>query len=103
MTPPVSPPLNDASVLLDTDVFSGLFFGGEHAARLDAAVEGREMLLSAFSQAEVLAGAAMREWGPTRLQALDDLFARLVILDVTEDVVRQGTRTREAHRTPTPR
>jgi predicted nucleic acid-binding protein len=51
---PGSPAPIDSPVLLDTDVFSALFFGGADAARYDTAVAGREILLSSFSQGEVL-------------------------------------------------
>jgi len=51
---PGSPAPIDSPVLLDTDVFSALFFGGADAARSDTAVAGREILLSSFSQGEVL-------------------------------------------------
>jgi len=84
----------DVAVLLDTDVFSVLFFGGAEAERYDAAVDGREMLLSAFSQGEVLAGAAMRDWGPRRMAELEGLLGRMVLLEVTEDVVRAYARVR---------
>ncbi|HWK25343.1 MAG TPA: PIN domain-containing protein [Solirubrobacter sp.] len=85
---------SDDSVLLDTDVFSVLFLNGRDAQRYDAAVAGREMLLSAFSQAEVLAGAEMRGWGERRLAALEQVFASIVILEVTEGVVRSYARVR---------
>jgi len=85
---PESPAPTDSPVLLDTDVFSSLLFGGPDATWYDTAVAGREMLLSAFSHGEVLAGAAMREWGPRRMDELEGLLGRMVLLEVTEDVVR---------------
>jgi len=85
---PGSPAPIDSSVLLDTDVFSALLFGGPDATRYDTAISGRETLLSSFSQGEVLAGAAMREWGPRRLDELEGLLDRMVLLEVTADVVR---------------
>lgn len=88
MSTPGSPAPTDSPVLLDTDVVSALFFGGLDAARYDTAVSGREMLLSSFSQGEVLAGAAMREWGPRRMDELERLLGRMVVLEVTENVVR---------------
>lgn len=94
MTAAVGIASDDSAVLLDTDVFSVLFFKGRDAQRYDVAVAGCEMLLSAFSQAEVLAGAEMRGWGERRLAALEQVFGSMVILEVTEGVVRSYARVR---------
>lgn len=88
MSAPGSPAPIYSPVLLDTNVFSALLFGGPDVTRYDTAVSGRETLLSSFSQGEVLAGAAMREWGPRRMDELEKLLSRMVLLEVTDDVVR---------------
>ncbi len=82
MTPP-------SAVLLDTDVFSVLFRGGPAAVGYRRVLVGSQVLISVFTQAEVLAGAELRGWGAGRLARLEEALASVITLELSDGVVRR--------------
>jgi predicted nucleic acid-binding protein len=66
-----------ASVVLDTDAASFLVkHDRERAPRYLKVIDGRPVVLPSSVVAELLFGAKVRNWGPTRMRVLGCLFAQ---------------------------
>jgi tRNA(fMet)-specific endonuclease VapC len=90
-----------AVILLDTDAFSAVFRDpADHPYR--SVTDGRRLIITLFTCAETLAGAAQANWGPARVARLEAALARLGIVQITMRIVRTyadvtATATRIGH------
>jgi predicted nucleic acid-binding protein len=78
-------------VLLDTDIWSHLFSDARRRhpndARWRELLLGRTIAIATQARAEVLAGAAMAQWGERRTLALRAQLDKTATVPVTSDVV----------------
>ncbi|MDO5504327.1 MAG: PIN domain-containing protein [Actinomycetia bacterium] len=82
----------DDIVLVDTDVWSELFVRKRQptprAAEWRRLVLGRDVLISAQTEAEIRFGALKANWGEQRLAALESRFQRTPTIAVSSEVVK---------------
>ena len=80
-------------VLLDTDVWSGLFVDARQRDRRVAGwrdlLLGRDVAIATQTRAEVLAGARSARWGEGRMGALRAQLDATATVPVTRDVVEK--------------
>jgi len=77
-----------SAVLLDTNVFSYVLNRHELARLYDKHLDGRQQTLCFPVVAELLQGAKLRGWGPTRLAKLEDTFRSVTIIPYDIGVCR---------------
>lgn len=69
-------------VVVDTDVISFVFKGHSDAAHYASALDGKQLVVSFMTVAELKRWALKKKWGPNRLAQLDQQLKRLVIYPV---------------------
>lgn len=89
-------PVSDDLVLLDTDIWSHLFSDARRRhpddARWRELLLGRRIAIATQTRAEVLAGAAIAQWGEGRTTALRVQLDRTPTIPVALDVVEAYAR-----------
>lgn len=84
-------PVGVGSVVVDTDVFSGVLMEavptGDYI-RFKALLHGHRLVLAAQTVAEVRAGALQRNWGQRRVSDMEAKLRRLGLLPVDDEVCR---------------
>jgi tRNA(fMet)-specific endonuclease VapC len=67
-------------VLLDTDVVSYLFKNSGHATRFRSLIEGKRIAISFVTVAELYKWAIHRSWSETRVQSLEVMLSKCVVV-----------------------
>ena len=69
-------------VVVDTDVISFVFKGHGHTARYAAELDGKRIVVSFMTIAELKRWALKKRWGANRLEKLDRQLRQLIIYPV---------------------
>lgn len=76
------------AVLVDTDVFSYVFKGDDRGLPYQAHLDGKIACLSFMTVAELYRWAALRMWGPNRIELLRRRLAAFLILHPDDETCR---------------
>jgi len=87
-------------VVVDTDVFSRVVMTAPTGPYLKyrTLLDGRPLLLAAQTVAEMRAGALIRQWGPTRVAAMEARIDRFAVVPVNEWMTRHWAELKAACR-----
>lgn len=73
------------ALLVDTSVVSIVFKKDSRAPAYEAHFEGRKLLISKVTRAELYAWAISRNWGPSRTRDLLEFLKPFVVLDLDDE------------------
>jgi len=76
-------------VVVDTDVISYVFKGHSRAADYASALDGKQIVISFMTVAELKRWAIKRRWGVERLAKLDQQLRQLIVYPVDLDLCQK--------------
>lgn len=83
-------------VLVDTDVYSYMLNGKSPAAAYRKHVEGKHIALSFITIGELYYGAYKRNWGPAKVNSLQDSFRSVAVVPYDEEICRRYAEIKSA-------
>src|SRR5688572_32541776 len=85
----IDPAHGHRGLVVDTDVVSYVFRGDTRAASFNPVLENQALVVSFMTVAELDRWALSRDWGPTRMTALERYLRRFVLQPFSRDLCRR--------------
>ncbi|HEY9871589.1 MAG TPA: PIN domain-containing protein [Candidatus Obscuribacterales bacterium] len=76
-------------VVVDTDVMSFVFKGHSRAAAYAAELDGKQIVISFMTVAELKRWALKKRWGASRMAKLDQQFRQVIVYPVDLDLCQR--------------
>jgi tRNA(fMet)-specific endonuclease VapC len=81
-------------LLIETDIASFIFKGGDYADPYLPLLSGQELALSFMTVAELFQWAISRQWGDRRLSLLEQYLSNYLVIPVDQLLCREWARVR---------